>query len=355
MPKTSNVSIASLPLDVIFNSSGYAICTVDSKGRIIYINKSFQNAVKRENLIGQDFDSIFSFEEKDKILKIGDICKSSGTFEREETSFLFDDQRIPMRFSATRSDNGEIKYFIILINLISLKQKESLKLDFVSIVAHELRAYLTSIRGYLSLLREEADKNAFPEQAKTFLERASTSTDSLQTLVENLLTISVFERGSIQLKTQFIEWPSFVEKVADEFAIRAEEKNLKLIFNQPKEKIPKVVVDPFRITEVLSNLLTNAIDFTKPGGGVEVNIKTGNDGVITEVKDTGIGIPGEAIPSLFTRYFKVGSRLAEGSKGTGLGLHISKTIVEMHGGKIWVDSEVDKGSTFSFSLPISKK
>lgn len=355
MPKTSRPDSPNLNLEPLFESSGYSVAAINQEGEIIFANKNFLNLTNKTFLEGQNFDKLFSFKEKEKILKIADICTSSGTFEREEIELTFENKLHLVQLSVTRSDDGPTKYLVSLINLTTLKQKESLKLDFVSIIAHELRAYLTSIRGYLSLLREEADKDAFSEQAKTFLERAASSADSLQTLVENLLTISIFERSSIQLKMQSVNWPKLVEKVTDEFAIRAKEKNLKLTFNPPKVEIPKISVDPFRITEVISNLLTNAIDFTKPGGMVEILISKDDKFIITQVKDSGIGIPAEAIGNLFTRYFKIGGRLSEGSKGTGLGLHISKTIVEMHDGKIWVESQPGKGSIFSFSLPISRK
>ena len=121
-----------------------------------------------------------------------------------------------------------------------------------------------------------------------------------------------------------------------------------------KGKLPEVLVDKFRISEVLSNLLANALTYTKPGGKVEVTSWPENDNVVTSIKDTGEGIPESAIPRLFTKFFLVSGVLEQGSKGTGLRLYISKSIIDMHEGKIWVKSKLGVGSTFTFSLPLSK-
>ena len=124
------------------------------------------------------------------------------------------------------------------------------------------------------------------------------------------------------------------------------------MFQPPAQVIPPVMADRLRITEVVTNLVANAINYTQPGGKINVTIERQGNEIITSVKDTGVGIPKEALPKLFTKFFRVTGKLTQGSKGTGLGLYISKAIVEMHKGRIWVDSEPGRGTTFSFSLPI---
>ena len=229
------------------------------------------------------------------------------------------------------------------------KQLEEMKLDFVSMAAHELRTPLTSIRGYLSVFLEE-NKDKFTVTQNMFLHRISVAAQQLMALTENLLSVSRIERGMLTVSMQPIDWIYNVREVVNEFVDRARDKKIDLIFIEPKETISFVKADKLRINEVLSNLLSNAISYTHENGKIFVLTEQQGKEVVTHIKDTGEGIPGNALPHLFTKFFRVTSRLTQGSKGTGLGLYISKSIVETHGGRIWVESEANKGSTFSFSL-----
>src|SRR3989344_7529862 len=149
-------------------------------------------------------------------------------------------------------------------------------------------------------------------------------------------------------------WEELVSEIVMTYNDQARQKGISLTFIKYKEKIPKVLVDRFRMGEVLSNLIGNAINYTNPGGKVTVSTELRGDGVVTHVEDTGQGVPESAIPKLFTKFFRVSGVLEQGSKGTGLGLYISKAIVEMHNGRIWAKSILGEGSTFSFALPLVK-
>jgi signal transduction histidine kinase len=201
-------------------------------------------------------------------------------------------------------------------------------------------------------LQEEVGKNLREEQA-SFLDKAFISSTQLAALVENLLSVSRIERGSLQIQTQTTAWEPIIEEAYNNFQTQAKERKVSLTYNKPKEKLPLVLVDKFRISEVISNLISNALNYTPAGGAVEVNLEHKGDEVITSVTDSGQGIPAQAIPKLFTKFFRVSGVLEQGSKGTGLGLYISKSIVDMHKGRIWVESEIGKGSKFSFTVPVS--
>src|SRR3989344_8116194 len=150
-------------------------------------------------------------------------------------------------------------------------------------------------------------------------------------------------------------WEELVSEIVMTYNDQARQKGISLTFIKYKEKIPKVLVDRFRMGEVLSNLIGNAINYTNPGGKVTVSTELRGEAVVTHVEDTGQGVPESAIPKLFTKFFRVSGVLEQGSKGTGLGLYISKAIVDMHGGKIWVESTMGKGSTFNFTVPLAKE
>lgn len=240
---------------------------------------------------------------------------------------------------------------LVLHDLSQEKELEEMKLDFVSMAAHELRTPLTSIRGYLAVFMEEC-AIALSDEQKTFLERISIASEQLMALVENLLNITRIEKGALTLNVQSFEWEGLVRKVMKDLEGRAEQKKITVNFHPPLQALPLVKVDVFRISEVVTNLLANAINYTAPGGTVTITLAVKDKEVITNIQDTGEGIPTEALPHLFSKFFRVAGKLEQGSKGTGLGLYISKAIVDMHHGKIWVESTLGKGSTFSFSLPI---
>ena len=230
---------------------------------------------------------------------------------------------------------------------------ESMKLDFVSMAAHELRTPLTSIRGYLSVFMEENSKNLNTEQ-NMLLGRINIAGEQLMALIENLLSVSKIERGVFGIQLAPIDWPTNVASVIEDFKNRAEEKKQQLEYIPPTMPIPTIEVDKLRINEVLSNLLANAIAYTPERGQIKVSIEFKDNQVVTHIQDTGVGIPEEALPHLFTKFFRISGKLEQGSKGTGLGLYISKSVVDMHKGKIWVESTFGKGSSFSFSIPVKE-
>lgn len=243
-----------------------------------------------------------------------------------------------------------IGYLVTLHDISKEKQLEVMKVDFISMAAHELRTPLTSAKGYLSVfLQENADK-LNPDQ-KMLLDRVNISVQQLNSLVENLLNVSRIERGAITLNTTHLDWVKLVRQAVSDLLLRASDKRIDLKFIEPQIPVSSVQADQLRIVEVLNNLVANAINYTQPGGKIRVFLEQKNGEVITHVADNGQGISKDALPHLFSKFYRASGKLVMGTKGSGLGLYISKAIVEMHKGKIWVASQEGKGSTFSFTLP----
>jgi two-component system phosphate regulon sensor histidine kinase PhoR len=182
------------------------------------------------------------------------------------------------------------------------------------------------------------------------------SAKQLASLIENLLNVSKVERNAFSVTTQSVKWTDIVTKSVEDNKLTAAQKQIDLTLQLPTENVPNVTADPIRIVEVINNLISNAINYTANNGKIEVSVSVGNGEVITAVKDTGKGIPKDALDHLFTKFFRVQGALdtSSNSKGTGLGLYLSKSIVDLHHGRIWVESEVGKGSTFYFSLPTAR-
>lgn len=244
----------------------------------------------------------------------------------------------------------DLQSIFTLHDLTEEQHLENMKSDFVSMAAHELKTPLTSLNGYLEFLLMDEPKTLTAVQ-REFATRAQISASRLTKLVISLLDASKIENNKIDYCFEPLEWNSLVAAETDAFRAQAEAKGLTLSFVPLKDEQTTLLADPLRIKEVLSNLLSNAIYYTQTG---EIDVRLERDGetLITHISDTGRGIAADSLPKLFTKFFRVSERLVQNSQGTGLGLYISKRIIEDHHGMIWVESQPDKGSTFSFSLPL---
>lgn len=249
------------------------------------------------------------------------------------------------------SVTADLACIITLHDVTDKHTLQEMQLDFVSMAAHELRTPLTSIRGYLEMLKENIWERTNTEE-KSFLNRIEISALQLYGLMENLLSASNIERGVYTLDKKPTPWLDLIDAAVASAQPLANEKGLTIKWDKPTLTVPPVLVDPLRINEVLNNLISNAIKYTPKGEvTISVSIDREKNTVITNIKDTGQGIPADALPHMFEKFFRVWGTLEQGSKGTGLGLYITRAIVELHGGKMWVVSTEGVGSVFSFSLP----
>jgi signal transduction histidine kinase len=233
-----------------------------------------------------------------------------------------------------------------------LKEVDRMKSDFVSHVSHELRTPLTAIKGAVDLvLREVA--GPLTEKQIHYLNRVRSNTQHLAGLINDLLDLSKIESGKIDVKSSRISLSGLVHEVAEALRPVAAEKVIAL---EASLREPSILVwaDRDKINQVLMNLIGNALKFTPAQGKVTVSTsRNGGESVQVSVSDTGPGVPADEKEKIFAKFYRIAEANGENSKGTGLGLAISKALVEMHGGKIWVESEPGRGSTFSFTLPVS--
>lgn len=240
---------------------------------------------------------------------------------------------------------------LILHDLSREEELEQMKLDFVSMASHELKTPLTSIVGYLSVFLDES-KDKVPKESLDLLEKSFTAAKQLQTLITNLLNVNKIEREQLSVSPEPTDYLPILTKAVEDLKSQATQKSIVLSLVPPAQALPKVMADPIRIAEVVTNLVANAINYTNPGGKVEIATAVSPNEITTSVTDTGIGIPKDAIPHLFNKFFRVSNTEQKANKGTGLGLYISKSIIEKLHGKIWVESEAGKGSRFSFTVPV---
>ena len=250
------------------------------------------------------------------------------------------------------------KYVVVAIDDITtrkeaeekLKETMEMKSQFTSTVSHELRTPLTCIKEGVSVVLDGA-AGEINEKQKHFLDLVSRNINRLAMLINDVLDFQKLDAGKMKLNPQESDVRQLAEEIYETMKLAAKNKGLEL-FLELDENLPKVALDRDRIIQVLTNLISNAIKFTPQGGQVRLGFQRQNDELVMRVSDTGVGIPKEDLPKIFEQFYRV-QRHGEEIKGTGLGLAIVKKIMLLHGGRIEVESEPDRGSTFSVFLPLA--
>lgn len=238
---------------------------------------------------------------------------------------------------------------IVLHDITALRKLERIRRDFVANVSHEFRTPLTAIQGFSETLIAGAIND--PNNRDRFLAIILDHSRRLARLTEDLLRLSEMDAERLELEIRRVGVAQLVESCYETAQRRAAEKGLTLSLQLPAST-PDVAGDTRRLQEVLQNLLDNAIQYTLPGGEIVLSAETKNEEVIFTVADTGIGIPQSDQPRIFERFYRVDAARSREAGGTGLGLSIAKHLIEAHGGRIWVESEIGAGSKFHFSVPI---
>lgn len=229
-----------------------------------------------------------------------------------------------------------------------LKKLEAFRREFLADVSHELKTPIFAAQGFVLTLLDGAikDKNVRTK----FLKKAAKSLEGLDMLLDDLLTISQMETGEIKMKFSHFNLFETAQDAADQLESKAEKKNIAILIEGDYNQGLYAYADQQRIFQVMINLISNAIKYTKEGGKVEISFEAGKNEVTTYVKDNGIGIPPEHIKRIFERFYRVDKSRSKVKGGTGLGLAIVKHIIEAHNFKVGVISTINEGSTFSFKL-----
>lgn len=342
-------------LDEVLSTIIDGIIALDFNKNIIFANKAAEEITgftKAEMVNRPIVQLVHIFSDQEEILS-KTYCQ---TFFNTSVKLIGKNGRETKVRLLTAQLNGKLQTnvscILILHDLSKEEELERMKLDFVSMASHELKTPLTSIIGYLSVFTQE-NKGKLPKEEWDLIEKSLISARELSTLVQNLLSVNKIEREQMSVSTEPMDYLPIISKAIEDLKNQANQKNIVLTLNTSYSSLPKVLADPLRVEEVVINLLANAINYTNPGGKVEVTTSVSPNEITTTVSDTGVGIPNEAIPHLFNKFFRVSNKDQKISKGTGLGLYIVKSIIEKLNGKIWVESNLGKGSKFSFTLPVA--
>ncbi len=283
--------------------------------------------------------------------EINKIYKLMGKLRKKELSGLSREKSGAL--NPLQKINDEIYSFATLKQkeIDELRKLEAFRKEFIADISHELKTPIFAAQGFVHTLLDGAvnDKNV----RNKFLKKAAKSLDGLDVLVQDLLTLSQMETGDIKMHFDTIDLYALCQEIVEQFEEKAEKKRIKIRLDDRHHKIT-VWADWQRITQVVTNLVSNAINYTPEEGDVAITFDIGKKNVTTMITDTGEGIPPQHLPRIFERFYRVDKSRSREKGGTGLGLAIVKHILDGHESHAEVDSKVGKGSTFSFKLPRSK-
>lgn len=334
----------------IVDNSPDIILRIDLQGVITYINYEYANQ-KPEDIIGKTLYEFIPTEFREIAQStIKKVFTDGLSLSFENLSISGDDSVLWYRNNvAPLTQNGKvIAATIIATDISDHKHIEIMKTEFISSVSHELRTPLTIIRESLSILSD----GLFGELNKDQLDLVNPcleDVDRLARIINNLLDISRIEGQKITLERNIVDIVKLAQSVKSSFRNRAAIKNIELVVTSEQESL-NLYIDRDRIIQVFMNLLGNAMKFTEKGK-IEIIITKKVNDVECCIADTGRGVEQKDIGTLFDRFHQVGKVMRAGEKGSGLGLSICKGIIELHNGRIWIESEINKGSKFYFTLP----
>lgn len=330
-------------LAAVLEKMSDGVIIVDNQGIIQLINPAAEKmfSLKSRSSSGQPIAEALRHHQP---YELWQTCQESGQIQQAAYDL---NKRVSLQTTATPLGQALPGSTLLLLQDITRqRQIEAMRKDFISNVSHELRTPLAALKAITETLQDGALED--PPAARHFLNRMETEVDALSLMVTELLELSRIESGRVPLELRPTRPIDMITPAYERLRLQAERAGLKLEVECP-ETLPNVSADGMRLQQVLVNLLHNAIKFTPAGGQVLVGAEVDGSMVRFWVKDTGIGISVEDLPRIFERFYKVDR--ARSSSGTGLGLAIARHMVEAHRGKIWVESEINKGSAFYFVIP----
>ena len=329
------------------------VLATNRRGQITMINDMAkkQLGIIKEEALNKSILELLKIEEeyelRDLITQIPELMIDSQNANGEYLS-------LRVRFALIRRESGFISGLVAVLHDTTEQEKEERERRlFVSNVSHELRTPLTSVKSYLEALDEGA---LYDPVAPDFIKVSLDETNRMMRMVTDLLHLSRIDNATTQLDVELINFTAFITFILNRFdkmRSQDDEKKYELVRDYPINSV-WIEIDTDKMTQVIDNILNNAIKYSPDGGKITVSMKTTDDQMILSIKDQGLGIPKQDLPKIFDRFYRVDRARSRAQGGTGLGLAIAKEIIKQHNGFIWAKSEYGKGSTFTIVLPYDK-
>ena len=340
------VEVGRRQLEAILNSTPDPVLVTDASDRLILANPAAVYVFGVVIRSGERSD----LERTIQVKALNDLLTASST-ERRSAEIRMPDGKTYLAMASPMTAEGKtVGRVCILRDVSQLKEIDTLKSEFVSTVSHDLRSPLTLMRGYATMLEMAGALN---DQQRNYVRMIVQGVDNMAKLVNNLLDLGRIDFG-VGLQLESIPVLDIIERVTGALQLQAKQKKISLGVEIPKDLPHAIEADQALLHQALYNLVENALKYTPDGGEVTMQLQTLDESLIFAVKDSGIGIPATDLPRLFEKFYRGTNREALAKRGTGLGLAIVKSIAERHGGKVWVESELGKGSTFYLRVPLEQ-
>jgi two-component system, OmpR family, phosphate regulon sensor histidine kinase PhoR len=342
-------------LEIILNSITESILAIDKHGRILIANQAAAGltGVPQQEIVGKMVADIFPWTKAGKLFEINYAQDGARTYSElqytNSAGAVHHVKLIVAKVSGQREQEAA-QTIVTIHDETKSRELEAMKVDFVSMAAHELRTPLAAIRGYLELITFKSG-SALAVETNKYLSQALKSTSELGGLINNLLDVTRIERGTLTFNLEKVDIAADIKQAVQDARFTAHDKRIALEYAGPSADC-FVIADQIALREVVNNLISNAIKYTDTGGKVSVTLVSDGHEYEVSIHDTGVGIPKQAQANLFTKFYRVHGGLNSENTGTGLGLFISKSIIERHGGSIHVSSQAGVGSVFSFRMPM---
>jgi two-component system phosphate regulon sensor histidine kinase PhoR len=330
-------------LDTVIQQVEDGVIITDPEGGILVANRTVHALFHLDDtpLLGRPLKEVFPNLELQYLF----ARRESLNPNQRRTEITLADERV---FNAHLTPIAGVGFAIVLNDITQLKELDRLKSEFVATVSHDLRSPLTTILGYVDLIERAGPVT---EQQKMFIRRIQNSVGSITTLISDLLDLGKIESG-IDTQKEPVQLNGIARNALEGIRSRAEAKQVRLDVSLD-ESIPPLNGNPVRLRQMIANLLDNAVKYTPEGGTITFSTRREQDQALVLVADSGIGIPSTELPYVFNKFYRATN--VQNTVGTGLGLSIVKSIAEIHGGRVWVDSGDGEGTNFTVVLPIPKE
>jgi len=325
----------------------------DNKNRLFLINpmaEKFLN-IKEKDILGK------SSLELNRFPKIGKIISALGgglkeCFRKEvklEENLILEVTSVFMKVEEQR-----VSTLVVLHNITREKLADQMKTEFVTLAAHQLRTPISGVRWSLQTLLD-GDLGDLNSKQKGIIEQTLKTNNKVINLVSDLLNVAEIEEGRYLSKMVLAGIDNIILTIVDDYKEKIREKNIKVEIKKSQEQIPKVMIDIEKMKIAVRNIIDNAVRYTLGGGMISILVIVKKKFIEVKIEDTGIGIPISQQGKLFSKFFRGSNIMKIDTEGTGLGLYISKNIIEAHEGRAWIESEENKGTIFYFTIPIKKQ
>lgn len=341
-----NVEASRRQLEAILNSTPDPVLVIDPQNRLMLANPAAARVVGVD-LAQNGGQSIETFIRQPFLLDLLHAAPS----EKQSAEIAFEGGRTYLATASSVVAEGRpVGRVCILRDVTHFKELDSMKSEFVATVSHDLRSPLTLMRGYATMLEMVGELN---DQQQGYVRKIVSGVENMSRLVNNLLDLGRIEIG-VGLQVENVPIHDIVERVVGALQLQASQKNISITVDLPRDLPATIEADQALLHQGVYNLVENAIKYTPNGGQVQARVRMETTDIIFEVQDDGIGVSPSDLPRLFEKFYRGKQRDARAQHGSGLGLAIVRSIAERHGGRVWVDSELGKGSVFSLQIPLKQ-